>query len=585
MSTLRQRCGSWLAWAVALAAGCADGGKGGEGADAGSDTAPLDCAASPLDCDGEDNDCDGMIDEGSELDALQLWGVDNDHDGYPAAAPRRGCAGAAGEVEIVPAEAAVDCDDDRFGIHPGAAENCVGAGDEDCSGLEGCADPACAERACTEICDDGVDNDRDGSTDCLDAGCARDPLCVEDCADGVDDDGDGLADCDDPDCFSASCPELCDDGLDNDGDGGADCSDAECLIFGCAEVCTDRLDNDLDGLDNCADPDCYGAGCSEQCDDAPHADEDGDGLANCDDADCFSAACPELCDDGLDNDGDGGADCSDAECLIFGCAEVCTDRLDNDLDGLDNCADPDCYGATCREQCDDAPRADEDGDGLANCEDADCASRCVERCDDADNDEDGLVGCDDPDCAFTLHCWQGLTVEAEGLQLRRTVQVGTNHLGAPQVRRRAELSIAHLAVSGSMSTSAGGALPCWFEADGLVVVGERTDSFGSPGTIDGRQSAAADSLSTGPSPCPAFMLRGLQGLLPPRPLTVSSSWGMAPGDEGSLYWRSPFGLIPYSRFSLLLTSVTPYTMDPTGSGWWRSTAAQSAWGPLTVAPP
>ena len=51
------------------------------------------------------------------------------------------------------------------------------------------------------------------------------------CDDFVDNDGDGWTDCDDPDCFgNPACTEqICDDGLDNDGDGYVDCNDFDCL--------------------------------------------------------------------------------------------------------------------------------------------------------------------------------------------------------------------------------------------------------------------------------------------------------------------------------------------------------------------
>jgi len=53
-----------------------------------------------------------------------------------------------------------------------------------------------------EICDDGIDNDGDGLTDCNDSvDCSSDPACsapppeTEICNDGIDNDGDGLTDC------------------------------------------------------------------------------------------------------------------------------------------------------------------------------------------------------------------------------------------------------------------------------------------------------------------------------------------------------------------------------------------------------
>jgi hypothetical protein len=59
-----------------------------------------------------------------------------------------------------------------------------------------------------EICNDGIDNDGDGKTDCTDRECKKDPAC-----------GGGNP---------PGNPEVCDDGIDNDGDGKVDCTDREC---------------------------------------------------------------------------------------------------------------------------------------------------------------------------------------------------------------------------------------------------------------------------------------------------------------------------------------------------------------------
>ncbi|MSP16457.1 MAG: hypothetical protein EXR73_07590 [Myxococcales bacterium] len=55
------------------------------------------------------------------------------------------------------------------------------------------------------------------------------------CGDGVDNDGDGLTDCIDSDCTSAAVcgptsETVCDDGLDDEGDGAIDCADSECAL-------------------------------------------------------------------------------------------------------------------------------------------------------------------------------------------------------------------------------------------------------------------------------------------------------------------------------------------------------------------
>jgi hypothetical protein len=79
-----------------------------------------------------------------------------------------------------------------------------------------------------EICGDGVDNDGDGKTDCADPDClgaacdspdagttamncgvsGATPVCVAReavCDDNVDNDGDGKTDCADPDCDGKTC--------------------------------------------------------------------------------------------------------------------------------------------------------------------------------------------------------------------------------------------------------------------------------------------------------------------------------------------------------------------------------------------
>lgn len=78
-------------------------------------------------------------------------------------------------------------------------------------------------------CNDGIDNDGDGLTDCEEPTC--DCAAVEICNDGIDNDGDGLIDCQDQDdCgASTSCENDCGDGIDNDGDGFYDYYDGDCL--------------------------------------------------------------------------------------------------------------------------------------------------------------------------------------------------------------------------------------------------------------------------------------------------------------------------------------------------------------------
>jgi spore coat protein H len=77
-----------------------------------------------------------------------------------------------------------------------------------------------------EDCNDLLDNDEDGATDCQDEDCAQ--SCIEVCNDGKDNDQDGDFDCQDNDC-AASCAEVCDDDIDNDKDGAKDCEDTDCI--------------------------------------------------------------------------------------------------------------------------------------------------------------------------------------------------------------------------------------------------------------------------------------------------------------------------------------------------------------------
>jgi hypothetical protein len=88
-----------------------------------------------------------------------------------------------------------------------------------------------------DICDDGIDNNNNGNTDCADWDCCVSGLCdwhamcggIETvCDDGIDNDGDWNTDCADWDCSAEpSCHEtICDDGIDNDGDWQTDCMDS-----------------------------------------------------------------------------------------------------------------------------------------------------------------------------------------------------------------------------------------------------------------------------------------------------------------------------------------------------------------------
>lgn len=83
------------------------------------------------------------------------------------------------------------------------------------------------------LCDNGIDEDADGSADCADDDCLDQPPCVEVCDDRVDNNGNGAVDCDDRDWCARfpGCFEICDNGADDDRDTLVDCDDPNCEVF------------------------------------------------------------------------------------------------------------------------------------------------------------------------------------------------------------------------------------------------------------------------------------------------------------------------------------------------------------------
>ncbi|MGR3310862.1 MAG: MopE-related protein [Candidatus Brocadiales bacterium] len=174
-------------------------------------------------CNGVDDNCDNQIDEGCPTC------TDNDEDGFFIESD---CGGIL-----------VDCNDNDPTVNPLVTELCDNGIDDDCDGLTDCndtdcaSDPACVTPQAETNCTDSVDDDGDGLTDCNDTDCASDPACVTpptetNCTNSVDDDGDGLVDCNDPDCPPCTlASEICNDGIDNDSDGLVDCDDTDCVTI------------------------------------------------------------------------------------------------------------------------------------------------------------------------------------------------------------------------------------------------------------------------------------------------------------------------------------------------------------------
>ena len=396
-------------------------------------------------CDSEDNDCDGITDEhcpcshpsGSTLGVCATATIDEQ-------------SGVCDSLDYEPTETLCDNKDN----------NCDGVTDEFCpcshpsgSTLGTCAfssiDPSsglCEAKdyeATETTCDDGVDNNCDGHTDCDDAACASAPACQDPCTVNIDTDGDGQIACGDHDCRNSApncnlenCPTSGPGTDDFNGNGLFGSADPDCFAFDYTwtiyrpqEICGDGDDNDGDSFIDCVDVDCadhHSCTGLEACDD--FIDNDGDGAVDCDDSDCtFDYKCYRggevYCGahgDMSDDDNDGLVNCADNDCGRdpYCHTEKCYDFVDNDGDGLTDFFDPDCAGLKLEsggEVCDD--NIDNDGDGYVDCASFGCGDSsptCHNEvdCDDGlDNNRNGLIDCADPQCAGIGPC--GGTAQTE----------------------------------------------------------------------------------------------------------------------------------------------------------------------------
>jgi cysteine-rich repeat protein len=314
-----------------------------------------------------------------------------------------------------------------------------------------------------ELCDDRLDNDFDGLTDCDDGDCTRVPSCetiaLEDCSNGVDDDRDLFVDCEDNDCIGASgcgvlLVELCDNRIDDDADGMTDCVDSDCsrdpFCGPASEICDDGIDNDSNRFADCADPACVGAAaCGDE-----DAGVDGSGDAGVDAETDTGSGGTGRCLNPADQAIFGTADVASAsrdcglDCFLAPepavCAAACVESATGLTSGCASChgAKAACLAANCLSDCTTDPSGvacetcqlrfcaveydlcsgagggesacadglDNDLNGAADCYDLRCprAINCVSRegnCTDGlDNDGDRLFDCADGDCAGDPRC-------------------------------------------------------------------------------------------------------------------------------------------------------------------------------------
>ena len=441
------------------------------------------------DCaDGIDNDLDTFTDcadhscaQDPRCTGVEVCGdrIDNDADGsvdcadldcqYDYKCHRMGelnCTDGVADPEDLN-DTDADCDDSDCGRDRVCyQEICQGGSylDADFDGLYPERDPDCAGiissvEVYTEFCNDSVDNNLNGLTDCAEPSCAASsPSCQSEtqCTDGLDNNLNGLIDCADPDCFAACSkpaapPESCLPSQDLDGDNRIACADPDCAghILCNYEICDDFQDNNpsLSPGADCADPACTGTpACSpELCGEydlaamtpapSPLPDQNGNRLLGCADYNAcdFSSGSspsrqncqhesPSDCESNVDTNGNDLTGCDEPTCHAYiqqnfpfelfceqSSTEICGDGMDNDLNGKIDCEDPGCMadpGAGCElQESDCGDGLDGDHDRFIDCADIDCAysERCQGReysCGNGtDDDGDGLIDCLDPDCS------------------------------------------------------------------------------------------------------------------------------------------------------------------------------------------
>jgi cysteine-rich repeat protein len=181
----------------------------------------------------------------------------------------------------------------------------------------------------------------------LGGGCGIGPAArvVEICDNRIDDDADGKTDCEDLDCKDhppACMPEICDNSRDEDGDGQFDCADSDCFADPMCEH--SQCGNDvIDTGEECDGAELGGKTCVSQ----------GfvSGALACRtcrlDVSGCTAQAVESCSNGSDDDADGKVDCDDSQCFNHPHCRCGNGMIDQGENGFEDCDGAELASQTC----------------------------------------------------------------------------------------------------------------------------------------------------------------------------------------------------------------------------------------------